>query len=79
MKFMVMLVIENFVFVKLLVMSDNGMSRNSANSSNAKKIVMSDGLICLKKSTLFNNKPNIMAPNISMGSYFSIKSIRRPF
>ena len=79
MKFITKLVVENLVFEKLFFMSDSGMSRNSAKSINAKKIVISDGLICLKKSILFNNKPANIAPNISRGSYFSIKSIRRPF
>ena len=51
------------------------MSRNRANSINDKKIVMSEGLICCSNVALLNNKPNIIALNIKIGSSFSNKSI----
>ena len=65
----------NLMFVKLFFNSENGISRNSANNINAKKIVMSDGLICCKNGTLVNVKPNMIDPKINMGSSLSIKSI----
>ena len=66
------------MFLNLLLNSDNGMSRNNANSIKAKKIVMSDELILCKPSTLYNNNPNIMEENISAGSSFSDSSILSP-
>jgi hypothetical protein len=65
----------NLIFEKPCLISENGVSRNSANNINAKKIVMSDGLTVCTNGKLFNIKPNNIDPNINMGSSLSIKSI----
>ena len=65
----------NLIFEKLCLISEKGISRNSANNINAKKIVMSDGLIVCKNGTLFKIKPNSIDPKINTGSSLSIKSI----
>jgi hypothetical protein len=75
MKLIIKLVPVNFKFEKLFLMSEIGISRNNANSINAKKIVIRDGLISFKKDMLFNNNPNIIEPKIRKGSIFSVKSI----
>ena len=75
MKLINKLMLVNLIFEKLFLISENGVSRNSANNINAKKIVMSDGLICCRKDTLFKIKPNNIDPKINMGSDFSSKSI----
>lgn len=74
-KFMIREVLVNLMFEKLFRISFNGMSRNSVNSINAKKIVISDGLICLRIVILLHNKPSNTDPNINTGSNFSTKSI----
>ena len=75
MKLINKLMLVNLIFEKLFLISENGVSRNSANNINAKKIVMSDGLICCRKDTFFKIKPNNIDPKINTGSDFSSKSI----
>ena len=79
MKFIIKLVLVNFILLKLFLISFNGTSRNSAKSINAKKIVVSEGLMLFKVLILFSSNPRIIAPNISSGSNFSMKSIYLPF
>ena len=71
-KLIKILIIVNFLFEKLLLISSRGISKNSANNINARKTVISKGLILFNKEISLNSNPSIIAPKIKIGSNFSI-------